>query len=100
LKPGVRSENALKNWRGNGRLLLKIWAITSTKIVQSLGDTLSKGIGNCCTKRAEVLTTRPGDAGAMPRTACVLVIGKGAGQPRQPAQQRVHPTPPLRPFWA
>ena len=29
------------------------------------------------------LTTRPGDAGAMPRTACYLVIGKGIGQPRQ-----------------
>jgi hypothetical protein len=26
-----------------------------------------------------------GDAGAMPRTACYLVIGKGPGQPRQRA---------------
>ena len=29
------------------------------------------------------LTFRPGDAGAMPRTACVLVIGKSVGNPRQ-----------------
>ena len=33
---------------------------------------LSKGVGNCCSEREEILTTHPGDAGAMPRTASVL----------------------------
>ena len=42
------------------------------KSAQSLGVALGKSVGSCCTEREEVLTTRPGDAGAMPRTACVV----------------------------
>ena len=33
--------------------------------------------------QASRLTRVAADAGAMPRTACNLVIGKGFGQPRQ-----------------
>ena len=33
--------------------------------------------------QASRLTRRQADAGAMPRMACYLVIGKGLGQPRQ-----------------
>jgi hypothetical protein len=48
-----------------------------------IGIRLGKGVGNCRTEREEDLTTRAGDAGAMPRTACYLVNDKGSGQPRQ-----------------
>ena len=86
----------LRNWRENGRfvedkelegkrpLFVKNLGQPSVpKPAQSLGVALGKGVGNCGAEREEVLTTLPPDAGAMPRTACALVISKGISQPRQ-----------------
>lgn len=78
------------SWKGNGRFRVNFWAVAST-LVSSVsplrGKALTvsfrqvgKGIG-----QASRLTTFPGDAGAMPRMACVLVNGKGPGQLRQRA---------------
>jgi len=48
------------------------------EVLQIKHRQVCKGVG-----QASRLTFRQGDAGAMPQTATVLVIGKGFGNPRQ-----------------
>ena len=73
-----------KYWKGNGPLLSKILGnhqhLNRPSLWQSLG---AKALEIIAQKEKEVLTTRQADAGAMPRMACYLVIGKGFGNPRQ-----------------
>jgi hypothetical protein len=64
------------------------------KLAQSMVAALGKGVGNCCSEREEVLTTRPGDAGAMPRTACTLaaveILVNRASAPEPGVSHRLH----------
>ena len=77
-----------KWWKGNGRFRVNFWAIASAvassvsplrrKALTVSFRQVGQGVG-----QASRLTRRQADAGAIPRTACYLVIGKGVGNPRQ-----------------